>query len=99
MARDRKSDRVVGFVCGRYKGRWYAETWSVAFICVRPEYQNRGIGAKLINTVLALAKSKNAKFVFLSVKRNNQDALELYEKIGFKVTEEHPGILCMMARI
>lgn len=51
-----------------------------------PEFQNRGIGTKLIKDVLAQSKAKN-KPVRLQVLKVNP-ARNLYEKLGFKVSGE-----------
>ena len=45
------------------------------------EYRNKGIGTKLINSV----KNKN---VYLWVYKNNEKAINLYTKLGFKVIDE-----------
>lgn len=52
-----------------------------------PEFQNKGIGTKLIKEVLDNAKAKN-KYVWLKVLKTNP-AIELYKKLGFvKIGEE-----------
>lgn len=45
------------------------------------EYRNKGIGTNLINSV----KNKN---VYLWVYKNNEKAINLYTKLGFKVIDE-----------
>ena len=53
-------------------------------VAVRSEYRRRGIGATLLNRVLAEARSRKAKAAFLEVRSANRAAQALYEKSGFK---------------
>jgi ribosomal-protein-alanine N-acetyltransferase len=53
-------------------------------VAVRSEYRRRGIGAVLLNRVLAEARSRKAKAAFLEVRSANRAAQRLYEKSGFK---------------
>jgi len=53
-------------------------------VAVRSEYRRRGIGATLLNRVLAEARSRKAKAAFLEVRSANRAAQRLYEKSGFK---------------
>jgi ribosomal protein S18 acetylase RimI-like enzyme len=66
-----------------------SETFLIS-IRLLPQFQNRGIGTKLIKDLLAASKAKN-KPVRLQVLKTNP-ALRLYEKIGFQIfgaTETH----------
>src|ERR1041384_6434387 len=53
-------------------------------VAVRSEYRRRGIGAALLNCVIAEARSRKAKAAFLEVRSANRAAQALYEKSGFK---------------
>jgi ribosomal protein S18 acetylase RimI-like enzyme len=60
-------------------------------IQILPEYQNRGIGAEVINQIIVDSKSKNLDRVWLQVFKINP-AKKLYDKLGFstiKETETH----------
>ena len=50
------------------------------------DFRARGIGSQLIQDLLATAKSEK-KPVLLSVVRNNV-AVTLYQRLGFRITEE-----------
>ena len=50
------------------------------------DFRARGIGSQLIQNLLATAKSEK-KPVLLSVVRNNV-AVTLYQRLGFRITEE-----------
>jgi ribosomal protein S18 acetylase RimI-like enzyme len=52
---------------------------------VLAEYQNQGIGTKLINTALEHPVLKNAERIYLDVWERNHGALKLYKRYGFTV--------------
>ena len=53
-------------------------------ISVAPDYQGRGIGRRLLNHMLELARSHPVSSVFLEVRRSNNRAIDLYESTGFE---------------
>ena len=55
----------------------------IVTFCVDPPYRNRGIGKKLLQKVLNLAKEGLCK-VFLEVAERNYAARNLYEALGFE---------------
>ena len=50
---------------------------------ILPEYQNKGIGTKIINEIIKYGKN-NKKDIYLEVLQYNDKALEFYYKNGFK---------------
>ncbi len=52
-------------------------------LCINPTLQKRGLGRKLLTSVLNNAKEYNATCVFLEVRPSNRQAIELYESEGF----------------
>jgi predicted GNAT family N-acyltransferase len=57
-----------------------AELGSIAYVAVLPEFQNQGIGTKLIEKFIETAKQKNLKRLRL---RSRISALNFYQKLGF----------------
>ena len=53
-------------------------------IGVRKEYQRKGVGTKLIQKLIEIAKEKNISKIFLEVKASNLSAYNFYKKLGFK---------------
>ena len=51
---------------------------------VKPEYRGKGIGKKLLLTVLEYLKREGVKYVEITVWANNIKAINLYKKLGFK---------------
>jgi len=60
------------------------------YIALIPEYQRRGIGSRLIESVIDEGR-KCGKPVRLQVLRTNQVAIELYERLGFVVGDGGDG--------
>jgi len=53
-------------------------------IGVRKEYQRKGVGTKLMQKLIEIAKEKNISKIFLEVKASNLSAYNFYKKLGFK---------------
>lgn len=56
-----------------------------------------GLGSQVIRDVLALAQAEN-KSVKLSVGLKNEKALRLYQRLGFKITEQSETHFHLLAR-
>ena len=59
----------------------------IRIVEILPEYQNKGIGTKIINEVIAKAKIQNFNRVWLQVFKDNP-ARKSYDKLGFSVIKE-----------
>jgi ribosomal protein S18 acetylase RimI-like enzyme len=76
---------IAGFVvltCGREEIHL-----SLLLLLLRPEFQSLGIGARVMELVLAQAKSLSVP-VTLSCFRQNEQALKFYDRLGFHITHE-----------
>jgi [ribosomal protein S18]-alanine N-acetyltransferase len=52
-------------------------------LCIQPEWQRRGLGARLIQRLLSLAREHGAETAFLEVRVSNAAASKLYAGLGF----------------
>ncbi len=52
-------------------------------LCVDPEFQGRGLGRKILQRLVYLAKEHQVQTLFLEVRCSNQIAQTLYESEGF----------------
>lgn len=52
-------------------------------LCVRQEFQGRGIGRLMLRRLLALARRQGADTAFLEVRSSNHAAISLYRGEGF----------------
>lgn len=70
----------------------YAEIWSFYLI---PEYYRKGLGTKLMKSVLCEMRDEGYKHCYLWVLETNNNARRFYEKIGFRSNNDkcHSKIL------
>ncbi|MCW4009448.1 MAG: GNAT family N-acetyltransferase [Candidatus Bathyarchaeota archaeon] len=54
-------------------------------ITVHDDYQNLGVGTALLNHILAVARKKKIIKICLNVNTENDRALHMYRKAGFKI--------------
>lgn len=73
------------------------ETPSLA-ISILKEYRNLGIGTKLMKQILTALKAQGYRQVSLSVQKEN-DAVRLYEKVGFEVARENEKDYIMICKL
>ena len=52
-------------------------------VCIDPKEQGQGYGRRMIEQLIAVARSTEADGVFLEVRPSNESAIALYEKMGF----------------
>lgn len=57
-------------------------------ISLYEEYRGKGIGTKLMKTMLKLLKDKGYKKTSLAVQKDNY-AVKMYKKVGFKIIDEN----------
>lgn len=80
--------QVVGFVLGfkhiPLEGR-------IFWLAVRPGYQSRGIGRKLLNSILRTFRFMGAMSATLEVRISNKKAQSLYCSMGFDMVTIYPG--------
>ena len=51
--------------------------------CIHPEFQGQGLGRRLLQRLLTLARQHRADTAFLEVRASNRAALHLYQDLGF----------------
>ena len=56
-------------------------------ICVKENYRHKGLGYKLMKYCIDNAKNKGVNKFFLHVSQNNENAVKLYNKLGFIVSK------------
>jgi [ribosomal protein S18]-alanine N-acetyltransferase len=59
------------------------DEWELENIVVAGETRCRGLGTRLLEELLQIARARGAKGVFLEVRQSNQAARALYEKWAF----------------
>ena len=67
--------------------------FEIGNICVKPEYQNKGIGTAILKEIIFDNKGQDIK---LQVFKINERAIKLYEKMGFEKIDETQTHYIMM---
>jgi len=81
-------EELVGYVVGAKRG---FDSGHVISIAVKPKWRRRGIGSKLMKTLLDTFKERGLKRAFLEVAVSNKEAIAFYETLGFKKIEVMRG--------
>jgi len=91
--------RLVGYlIISRY-----VDAWHVMNVAVDPDYRRRGIAATLLERLFELTASDVRRGHTLEVRVSNEEAIRLYERLGFEsrgtrrgyYTDNHEDALIM----
>lgn len=75
-----------------YGGFWIVlDEANINNIAVHPDYRGRGISKILMNALIDIAKSENAKTMYLEVRSSNSTAQKLYKGLGFAMVGLRKG--------
>ena len=74
-----EEDAVQGFIVGRDLG----PEWEIENIVIAGSEQRHGLGSRLVEELLSLARRRGAQAVFLEVRESNRAARALYSRMGF----------------
>ena len=80
------ADEILGYVTyffGYYT--WIGKSLYMDDLYVRPDFRGAGVGTKLINEVIAFAKTENCKKLRWQVSEWNQPAIDFYKSLGAAV--------------
>jgi ribosomal protein S18 acetylase RimI-like enzyme len=67
----------------------YEKEWSyIRFVSVDPKFSGQGIGRKLTNMCLDLAKQNGEKIIALHTSEIMDKARHIYESLGFRILKE-----------
>jgi len=81
-----ESDVVLGYVLMSVA----AGEAHILNVCVASTERGRGLGRRLVRTMLQLARTRRAERVFLEVRPSNPGAIALYESEGFNEIGRRP---------
>ena len=75
------SGQVIGMAC-----LWaIVDEAHITLLAIAPDYRRQGLGKLLLLTLLKDAIARKLEWATLEVNINNKKAIDLYQKIGFKV--------------
>ena len=81
---------IVGYIIFNIKEKEnpsmrYRKQLNIDAICVDEKYRGKGIGTKILESIKEIAKTKGCTDLYLTVNQENENAIKVYEKFGFKV--------------
>ena len=72
-------EKIVGYV-----GMWVIfDEGHITNLATHPVYRNQGVARALLNELIHFARQKQIRHLTLEVRRSNQLAQDLYQKMGF----------------
>ncbi|MCK9150838.1 GNAT family N-acetyltransferase [Methanobacterium alcaliphilum] len=80
---ERNDKKMIGFLLG-FISQVDSEEAYIHLLCVDPFYRKKGLAMDLLNKFFNVVGDKGCKRVSLITKPINQNAIEFYEKLGFK---------------
>jgi ribosomal-protein-alanine N-acetyltransferase len=75
-----EGEQLAGYVINSR----YVDAWHVMNVAVDPDRQKRGIATALFERLFELTRDDERRGYTLEVRVSNQDAIRLYEKLGFE---------------
>ena len=73
--------------------------WRIGSIAVDEAHRNKGIGARLIEDLADIARSRGAGYLLLEVRESSSAARHLYAKMGFVVEKIVPKYYKTSAKV
>ena len=73
-------ERLIGYIVNSR----YVDAWHVMNVAVDPEFQRRGIASRLLERLFELTVDDDGRGYTLEVRVSNNEAIKLYEKLGFE---------------
>jgi ribosomal-protein-alanine N-acetyltransferase len=62
----------------------YVDAWHVMNVAVDPHHQRRGVATRLLERLFELTRDDERRGYTLEVRLSNEDAIHLYERLGFE---------------
>ncbi|CAK8680095.1 unnamed protein product [Clavelina lepadiformis] len=86
MVAESPSGEIMGYIMGKVEGRlpddWHGH---VTALSIAGDYRRLHLAAELMNRLEEVSENKKALFVDLFVRKSNQVALKMYEKLGYVI--------------
>ena len=89
------SGKIVGYIMckmehgfSNFKKLGFVKKGHVVSIAVINEHRSKGLGTALVNESITGVKIRQCSELYLEVRCSNNDAVRLYEKLGFSITQK-----------
>lgn len=76
--------KIIGSIIGAFNGR---RVW-IYHLAIHPNWQNKGLGSKLLKKIESIFKKKGATKILLGVSFNNLSTCSFYEKSGYSIMND-----------
>jgi len=74
----KEKNQILGLVT------YHIKNYECEIVTLNSAIQNKGLGTKLLNSVLDMARNNNCKRVWLITTNDNTNAIRFYQKRGFE---------------
>jgi len=88
------SGKVIGYIMckmehgfSNFKKLGFVKKGHVVSIAVMDEYRGKGFGSAIVNEGINGVKIRQCSELYLEVRCSNNDAVRLYEKLGFSINQ------------
>ena len=88
---------ILGY-CAFYANNPKTKDVYITLIAVKPMYQNKHIGKRLLRALEDMAICRRMLRISLEVKKSNKKAIDFYVKIGFAVVGEKSSVSFLMSK-
>ena len=82
---EKNRQRIIGSASLKFNQQENSKHKAELGIAMHDDYQNMGIGTALLKHLLEIARMKGLRKVFLLVNIDNNIAIHMYKKAGFKI--------------
>ena len=82
-----ENNKIIGLI-GGYINDLISRRGYISVVVLKKEIRGKGIASSLVSKFLNEAKNHNMKEVWLYTYKNNNSAIKMYEKLGFKYVKE-----------
>ncbi len=83
-----ENKKVIGFIWGHFIVYGFFKYGTIDELFCEKEFRNKGVGKELIKIIIKKFKNLNAKIVLVGTEKENKEAINLYQKSGFKLGKE-----------
>lgn len=80
------NNKIVGFIFS-HETLPFSDKIHVRHIAINPNYQAKGIGKKLYETLINKAKKAGKKEIIATINPDNPPSIKLHEQLGFEVKD------------
>ncbi|MDD4813777.1 MAG: GNAT family N-acetyltransferase [Bacteroidales bacterium] len=82
------SGQIIGYATYFYAYfTWSGKSLYMDDLYVKPDFRGKGLGKKLLNSIIDLAKQEKCKKIHWQVARWNANAIEFYQNLGAEVDD------------